>query len=202
MISFVRGRVASVSGEVLVLDVGAVGMALHCTAAALRAAHVGAHVEIPVTLVVREDSLTLYGFADSDERTMFDLVQTVSGFGPRVSLAVLSTLGAESLRAAIAREDLKVLTSVPGVGRKGAERLVIELRDKVGGLAAAASRPLPMDAGWQGQVREGLIGLGWSPRDADAAVAVVESDPQSAEAAAAADIATLLRAALRGLDRA
>jgi holliday junction DNA helicase RuvA len=201
MIAFVRGRVVGISGEVVVVDMGALGINVHCTDAVIRSSHVGAPIDIPATLIVREDSMTVFGFADSEERSLFDLLQTVSGVGPRVALAILSTLGADRLRSAIAAEDLAVLTSVSGVGKKGAERMVVELRDKVTAVPGVTPRSVAHD-GWQSQVRTGLLGLGWAPRDADAAIASVETDDVWADAVSSADVAVLLRAALRGLDRA
>jgi holliday junction DNA helicase RuvA len=201
MIAFVRGRIAGISGEVVIVDMGAVGVSVHCTEAVVRSSHIGSPIDIPATLIVREDSLTLFGFADAEERSLFDLLQTVSGIGPRVALAILSALGSDRLRSAIAAEDLAVLTSVSGVGKKGAERMVIELRDKVVAVPGTTSSAT-VAHGWQAQVRTGLLGLGWSPRDADAAIAAVEVDDTWAQAAASEDVAALLRAALRGLDRA
>jgi holliday junction DNA helicase RuvA len=205
MISFLRGRVHSVSGDVVVIDLGSVGMAAHCTAAVISMARVGMPIDIPATLVVREESLTLFGFADGDERALFDLLQTVSGFGPKVSLAMLSTLGSDRVRSAIAREDLAALTTVPGVGRKGAERLVIELRDRITAFGGSTTpTPTRSEAGWQAQVRAALVGLGWTPRDADAAVDRVEGDADDdvARARAEGSVSSLLRTALRSLDRA
>jgi holliday junction DNA helicase RuvA len=201
VIAFVRGRVAGISGEVVVVDMGSVGINVHCTDAVIRASHIGSPIDIPATLIVREDSLTLFGFADAEERSLFDLLQTVSGVGPKVALGILSTLGADRLRSAIAAEDLAVLTSVSGVGKKGAERMVVELRDKVSAVPGVAPRSMAQD-GWQSQVRTGLLGLGWSPRDADAAISAVETDDNWAEAVSSGDVAVLLRASLRGLDRA
>lgn len=202
MISFVRGRLVSVRGDVVVVDMGAIGIQAHVTSSVLTAFPTGSIVELPATLIVREDSLTLFGFADTDEREIFELLQTVSGVGPKVALAIISTLGTEGLRLAIAREDVAALTKVSGVGKKGAERLIIELRDKIGVVAMSSTAPTSASDGWQVQVRSALMGLGWTPRDADAAITSVELDAQSAGAAAMGDVATLLRAALRGLDRA
>lgn len=201
MISFLRGRLASVRGDVVVIDMGAIGVQAHVTASVLTSFVVGSVVDLPATLVVREDSLTLYGFASDDEREVFELLQTVSGVGPRVALSIISTLGTDALRVAIAREDLAALTKVSGVGKKGAERLIIELRDKIG-VVPSHTMAAPVTSGWQGQVRSALLGLGWAPRDADAAISTVENDSAYSSDVANADVAALLRAALRGLDRA
>lgn len=201
MISFLRGRLASVRGDVVIIDMGAVGVQAHVTASVLSSFVVGSIVDLPATLVVREESLTLYGFATDDEREVFELLQTVSGVGPKVALSIISTLGTDALRVAIAREDLAALTKVSGVGKKGAERLIIELRDKIG-IVSASATAAPITDGWQSQVRSALLGLGWAPRDADAAISKVEVDSAHAGDISSGDVAALLRAALRGLDRA
>lgn len=201
MISFLRGRLASVRGDVVIIDMGAVGVQAHVTASVLSSFVVGSIVDLPATLVVREESLTLYGFATDDEREVFELLQTVSGVGPKVALSIISTLGTDALRVAIAREDLAALTKVSGVGKKGAERLIIELRDKIG-IVSASATAAPVTDGWQSQVRSALLGLGWAPRDADAAISKVEVDSAHAGDISSGDVAALLRAALRGLDRA
>ena len=201
MISFLRGRLASVRGDVVIIDMGAVGVQAHVTASVLSSFVVGSIVDLPATLVVREESLTLYGFATDDEREVFELLQTVSGVGPKVALSIISTLGTDALRVAIAREDLASLTKVSGVGKKGAERLIIELRDKIG-IVSASATAAPITDGWQSQVRSALLGLGWAPRDADAAISKVEVDSAHAGDISCGDVAALLRAALRGLDRA
>jgi Holliday junction DNA helicase RuvA len=197
VISYVRGPVASVRGGVAVVDVGGLGYELHCTPATLGVLRVGQEATVPATLVVREDSLTLYGFADDDERTVFEILQTVSGVGPRVAQAMLGVLSPDELRRAVLAEDVTALMRVPGVGRKGAQRLVLELKDRLGapvGGAAVVAIPGPA---WQGQVHSALVGLGWSPREADDAVNAVAT-----EVAPDADVSTVLRAALRSLDRA
>ena len=201
MMSFLRGRLASVRGDVVIIDMGAVGVQAHVTASVLSSFVVGSIVDLPATLVVREESLTLYGFATDDEREVFELLQTVSGVGPKVALSIISTLGTDALRVAIAREDLAALTKVSGVGKKGAERLIIELRDKIG-IVSASATAAPVTDGWQSQVRSALLGLGWAPRDADAAISKVEVDSAHAGDISSGDVAALLRAALRGLDRA
>ncbi len=200
MISFVRGTVASVGATTAVVDVGGIGLELQCTPATLGDLRVGHAAALPATLVVREDSMTLYGFADSDERSVFELLQTVTGVGPRLAQSLLSVLSPDQLRAAVATEDLTALTRVPGVGRKGAQRLVLELKDRLGAPAGVVD--LAQSAGtagppWQGQVHAALVGLGWSPKEADAAVQAV-----AGEVSDDADVATVLRAALRTLDRA
>ncbi len=178
MIASVRGRVLVVGPDVAVVEVGGVGMAVHCTPATLAGLHPGAETRLATSLVVREDSLTLYGFADDDERGLFELLQTASGVGPRLAQAVLAVHPPDAVRRAIATGDTTALTRVPGIGRKGAERLVLELRDRIGavavldegGVTTVGTAPV-----WQDQVREALVGLGWSARDADGAVSAVAS---------------------------
>lgn len=191
MIAFVRGTVASLSLNAVVLDVGGVGYQILCTPGTIAGLRRGVEAELATSMVVREDSQTLYGFADTDERDMFELVQTASGVGPKVAQAMLAVLPPERLRTAIAGADHAALTTVPGIGRKGAERIILELKDRIGPAVAVSTSSAPA---WREQVRDALQGLGWSPRDADAAADAVAPDAE-----AGADVATLLRSALRSL---
>ena len=200
MIAMVRGRVLRRTADSLIVDIGPLGLHLICSAAALAGAHPGQAVELSTSMVVREDSMTLFGFADDDERALFDTLQAVSGVGPKSALAMVSTLGATGVRQAVLTEDIRALTTAPGVGRKTAERIVIDLRDRVGALPAVTGA-IPASSGWSAQVHAALVGLGWTTRDADAAVTAVASDPDAAAPIAGEDIAGLLRLALRGLDR-
>ncbi|WP_144707690.1 Holliday junction branch migration protein RuvA [Dermacoccus nishinomiyaensis] len=200
--------IASLTGEVLtarldsvVVEVGGVGLLVHTTPATAAAARPGASMRLATSLVVREDSLTLFGFADDDERALFEQVQTVSGVGPRLALAMLAVHPPQQLATAIAGGDVKALTKVPGIGKKGAERIVLELRDKVvpargDGGQAAPQAAVPATAG-DDQVAEALIGLGWSAKQAEDAVAKVAARPE----AEGANTPTLLRLALRELGR-
>lgn len=194
MIAFVRGRVAALTLNSAVVDVGGVGMQVMCAPNTLAALRIGQESQIATSMVVREDSLTIFGFADTDERDMFELVQTASGVGPKVAQAMLAVLSPDRLRSAIADSDLAVLTSVPGIGRKGAERIVLELKDRIGPVVT--SRRVPDS--WRGQVQQALLGLGWSARDADKAVDTVAA---GLPAGAKPDISSLLRDALRTLSR-
>ncbi|MGE3810198.1 MAG: Holliday junction branch migration protein RuvA [Candidatus Nanopelagicales bacterium] len=201
MIAFVRGPVVHAGATTAVLDVAGVGYELQCTPATAAGLRIGHETTLHATLVVREDSMTLFGFADADERAVFETLQTVTGVGPRLALALLSVHSPDALRRAVAAEDVTALTKVPGVGRKGAQRLVLELKDKLGlptgaGGAAAAAAPISGPA-WQPQVHSALVGLGWSAKEADAAVAAVAEQVEPD-----ADVATVLRLALRSLDRA
>ena len=200
MIAYVRGSVASVGAGSAVVDVGGIGLELQCAPGTLAELRVGHQTTLAATLVVREDSMTLYGFADEDERSAFEILQTVSGVGPRLAQSVLAALTPDALRRAVATDDLTALMRVSGVGRKGAQRLVLELKDRLGspvGDVVDLGSGSAAGPSWEGQVREALIGLGWSPREADAALAVVSQDVE-----ADADVATVLRLALRSLDRA
>jgi Holliday junction DNA helicase RuvA len=199
VIAFVRGRVAVLAPDQAVVEVGGVGLELICTPGTLAGLRLGQEATLATSLVVREDSLTLFGFADEDERAVFELLQTVSGVGPRLAQAALAVHRPDALRQAVARDDLVALTKVPGIGRKGAQRIVLELKDRLGPPqgAPSASAPAPDESGWQAQVRAGLLGLGWSSQDADAAVDAVAPLAQDGPA----DVPALLRAALRSLDR-
>ncbi len=200
MIASVRGAVLHLGLDRVVVEVGGVGMLLHTTPATASAQHLGRETTLATTLVVREDSLTLYGFGSDDERDIFEQVQTVSGVGPRLALAMLSVLAPDRLRAAVTGSDLATLTKVPGIGRKGAERIVLELRDKIGapsGAAGAApSAPAAGGPSWRDQVTEALTGLGYSGKQAEDAVSSV-----AASAPAAPEVSAMLRAALRELGR-
>jgi Holliday junction DNA helicase RuvA len=174
MIASVRGRVASVAGDGAVVEVGGVGLRVLCAPATLADLRVGQQVRLATSLVVREDSLTLYGFAADDARELFELLQTASGVGPRLAQAVLAVHSPDVVRMALAGGEIGVLTQVPGIGRKGAERLVLELRDKVGPVPLAGTTSgCAAAAAWRDQVRAGLVGLGWSAGQADQAVAAV-----------------------------
>ncbi|BCB89001.1 Holliday junction branch migration protein RuvA [Phytohabitans suffuscus] len=174
MIASVRGKVAAVSPDGAVIEVGGVGLAVHCAPGTLAGLRLGAEARLATSLVVREDSLTLYGFADDDEKQLFELLQTASGVGPRLAQAVLAVHPPETVRRAIATADTGTLTRVPGIGKKGAERLVLELRDRIGPVAVGTDETAGVLVGaWQEQVRQGLVGLGWTASQADQAVAAV-----------------------------
>jgi Holliday junction DNA helicase RuvA len=197
VIASVRGTVLRAGLDSVVVDVGGVGLLVHTTPRTAAGMRSGQSVTLATALVVREESLTLFGFADDDERSVFETVQTVSGFGPRLALAMLAVHSPDAVRAAISTGDLLALTKVPGIGRKGAERIVLELRDKIGvptGPATSADRPAT--AAWQGQVRDALVGLGWTPRQADDALEAVS--PQATEGTT---VSALLKAALQELGR-
>ncbi|MCP3801347.1 Holliday junction branch migration protein RuvA [Allokutzneria sp. A3M-2-11 16] len=197
MISSVRGTVLSVGLDHAVVEVGGVGLAVHTIPATLATLRRGEEAQLATTLVVREDSLTLYGFADADARMLFGLLQTVSGVGPRLALSALAVLEPDALCRALADGNVTTLTQVPGIGRKGAERLIIELRDKVGALTpATAVTATPAADQSRSQVTEALAGLGFTAKQADQAVESV-----FANGGADLDTPALLRRALATLGR-
>ena len=214
MIASVQGRVAAVSPDGAVVEVGGIGLAVHCTPGTIARLQVGESARLSTSLVVREDSLTLYGFADDDERQLFELLQTANGVGPRLAQAVLAIHPPREVRRAVAMGDLKALMQVPGIGKKGAERLVLELRDRLGSTTADTSLDGPAGAlpagaplitpvaGWRDQLSSALIGLGWSSREADSALTALEPVAQEqVDATGAVEVAILLRQALQILGR-
>jgi Holliday junction DNA helicase RuvA len=201
VIAFVSGQVAALAPDTAVIEVGGVGMAVQCAPNTLAALRIGLPAKLATSLVVREDSLTLYGFADDDERQIFEMLQTVSGVGPRLAQTMLAVHSPDALRVAVAVGDEKALTAVPGIGKKGAQRLLLELKDRLGepvGPGADRGIGSPVGTSWREQLHAALLGLGYATREADEALAAVS--PQ-AEAAAEPNIGALLRAALQTLNR-
>ena len=199
MIAFVHGTVADVHLGSVVLEVGGVGLELVCTPNTLATLRIGTAARLPTSMVVREESLTLFGFLDDDEKTVFELLQTASGVGPKLAQAMLAVHTPDELRRAVATEDVKTLTRVPGIGQKGAQRIILELRDRIGppvGASGRTSSAVVVDP-WRDQVQQGLVGLGWSAKEADKAIEAV-----SDQAGASPDVPALLRAALRTLSKA
>jgi holliday junction DNA helicase RuvA len=200
VIASLSGTVQAVRLDSAVLVVGGVGYLVHATPSTLSTLRVGSEASLSTTLVVREDSMTLYGFADDDERAVFESAQTVSGVGPRLALAMLAVHTPDGLRGAVAGGDVKALTRVPGIGQKGAQRLILELGGKLGAPSgvpgAAAARPAAGDHA--DQVVDALVGLGWSAKLAEEAIAVVLADT-GADQVGSGDVAVVLRAALKTL---
>jgi Holliday junction DNA helicase RuvA len=198
MIAFVRGEVAEVTLNSAVLEVGGVGLELMCTPNTLATLRTGQVATLPTSMVVREDSLTLFGFVDDDEKQVFELVQTASGVGPKLAQAMLAVLTPDAVRRAVAGDDVRTLTAVPGIGQKGAQRIILELKDRIGTpVSGAGVTRSPASEPWRDQVQQGLVGLGWSAKDADKAI-----DSVADQAGDRPDVAALLRAALRTLSRA
>lgn len=204
MIAFVTGTVTDLSLDSATLEVGGVGLELRCTPGTLAELRRGQRTTLPTSMVVREESLTLFGFLDDDEKSLFELLQTASGVGPRLAQAMLAVHTPDGLRQALANEDVKTLTTVPGIGQKGAQRIILELKDRVGTVSAAGASQGPAagaaaSTGWRSQVHSGLVGLGWSAKEAERAVDAVAPEAEDTDGK---DVAVLLRAALRTLSRA
>lgn len=194
MISSVSGEVIDIALDHAVVECAGVGYRVLATPPTLATLRRGDQVRLMTAMVIREDSMTLYGFTDPQARELFGVLQTVTGVGPRLAMATLAVLEPDHLRRALADSDVKALTTVPGIGKRVAERLVVELRDKVGAPAGSAEPAAAGSAGGVGgQVTEALIGLGFTEAAAQRAVAGVLADQPDA------DSQTALRAALAGL---
>ncbi|MEU1178300.1 Holliday junction branch migration protein RuvA [Streptomyces sp. NPDC005820] len=200
MIAFVSGPVAALAPDSAVVEVGGIGIAVQCTPNTLSGLRMGQHAKLATSLVVREDSLTLYGFVDDDERQVFVLLQTASGVGPRLAQAMLAVHTPDALRRAVATGDEKALIAVPGIGKRGAQKLLLELKDRLGEPVGAPAIGAPVTQGWRDQLHAALIGLGYSTREADEAVSAVA--PQAEAAEGTPQVGRLLKAALQTLNRA
>ncbi len=201
MIASVRGTVTAITLDHAVIEVGGVGLAIRTTPSTLAGLRRGEQARLSTTLVVREDSLTLFGFASDEAKELFELVQSVSGVGPKIALALIAVLEPDELRRALASGDYATLTRAPGIGRKGAERLVLELRDKVGIVSASGPSNGPVaPAAWRPKLSEALVGLGFTAKQADDAIAALASDTED-PAMANGDVGVLLRRALGLLGR-
>lgn len=228
MIASVKGRISAVSTDGAVIEIGGdsgIGLAVQCTSATLAQLSLGQIARLSTSLVVREDSLTLYGFADDAAKTFFELLQTASGVGPRLAQAALGVHSPQLLRRAILSEDIAALTAVPGIGKKGAQRLVLELRERMAAVVLAedattaaedakAAATIDQYANgakaeplWREQVREGLLTLGWSAKLAEDATAraaqqwhvrhsAASDDSPAASNDSSPDVAELLKAAI------
>ncbi len=198
MISFVRGPVAHIGLSSAVIDVNGIGMLVHATPKTLGVLRTGREATLTTSMIVREDSMTLYGFGSTGEREVFDVLLSVSGIGPRLALAVLAVHEPETIRVAVAGGDGKTFTKVPGIGPKVAGRIVLELAGKLipqgpGSAAGAIAAP----AAWKPQVIAAMTGLGWSEKDAAASIdRATAADPALLEGA---NVAAILRATLRWL---
>ncbi|MDQ3538757.1 MAG: Holliday junction branch migration protein RuvA [Actinomycetota bacterium] len=197
MIALLRGSVAASSLGLVVVDVGGVGYQVHVPPGASVPA-AGTPVTLHTHLAVREDALTLYGFLDAGERGLFAAMLSVTGVGPKLALAAIGTLGADGLRRAVITEDVSALTVIPGVGKKSAQRMVLELREKLattGGEWLPAASTVPgAPGGARSDVRQALAGLGYAPGEVAAALETLPDDD-------GAKPEQLLRAALRALGR-
>jgi Holliday junction DNA helicase RuvA len=201
MIAFVSGPVAALAPDSAVVEVGGIGIAVQCTPNTLSGLRMGQPAKLATSLVVREDSLTLYGFVDDDERGTFELLQTASGVGPRLAQAMLAVHTPDALRRAVAVGDEKALMAVPGIGKKGAQKLLLEFKDRLGApIGTGTGIVAPVSTGWRDQLHAALIGLGYATREADEAVSAVA--PQAEAAEGAPEVGRLLKAALQTLNRA
>lgn len=203
MIASVHGLVAAIGPDGAVVQVGGVGLAVSCAPATLARLRVGENARLATSLVVREDSLTLYGFADDDGRSLFELLQTANGVGPKLAQTILGVMPPREVRRAIATSDFATLVKVPGIGRKGAEKIVIELRDRIGAVdgSDASSEGLAgvtAIAPWKDQVLHALAGLGFSGKEATEAIEVITADGESPEHP---EVAVILRRAIQLLGR-
>lgn len=196
MISTLFGRIRSLQTDRAIIEVGGVGLLVNITVATSARLSVGNDAQFFTSLVVREDSLTLYGFLDDSSRALFDLVQTVSGIGPKVALAILGVMTPEDLGSAIAREDVKAIEQVPGIGHKGAQRLILELKGKISHRTVGPT--IGHVPAWREQLTSALTSLGFSAKESDTAVAHLLVTIQSEnEDPSSIDIGELLKRALQ-----
>lgn len=195
MIASLRGRLADLLADGAVIDVGGVGYRVFLTPKALAALPRGGEVLVHTVTYVREDTLALYGFLSADERHVFEQLLTASGVGPKLALALLSVHSPDALRRAVSAGDADALTLVPGVGRKGAARLILELKGKFGDGGGLELPSDPTQRPAYAEVREALAALGYAPMEVKSAL---ESLPDDAGALPTQE---LLRLALRGLAR-
>lgn len=196
MISLLSGTVRSVTSDRLIIEVGGFGLSVLVNPQTSAQATLGSQIQLFTSLVVREDSLTLFGFINDESRTLFELVQTVSGIGPKVALSILGSLTPEDLGRAIAQEDVGSIEKVPGIGRKGAQRLILELKGKLSDLSSGQSYSTHQPA-WREQLTSALVSLGFSPKESDAAISKVVSDLQANEVdASTLDLSELLKLTL------
>jgi Holliday junction DNA helicase RuvA len=203
MIASVHGLVAALGPDAAVIEVGGVGLMVSCSPGTLARLRAGEPARLATSLVVREDSLTLYGFADDDERTLFELLQTANGVGPKLAQTILAVHAPREVRRAVATNDLPTLMAVPGIGRKGAERLVLELRDRIGSFDTNSSGPsgvagVTPTAPWRDQLKHALARLGFTGKEAADAIETVSAD---VEPGSAPDLSGLLRRTIQLLGR-
>jgi Holliday junction DNA helicase RuvA len=197
MISLVNGVVRSIGSEKIVVEVGGVGLAVSVTSQTGSQLNLGAPVQLFTSLIVREDALTLFGFLDEESRSTFELVQTVTGIGPKVALAIMGSHSPQTLAAAIAQEDIAAIEKVPGIGRKGAQRLILELKGKITdfGNAPRSSHHQPV---WREQLTSALVSLGFSAKDSDAAInSVVAEYAENGVEPTELELSELLKQALQ-----
>jgi len=201
MISSLSGRVLHLSPERAVIDVSGVGLSVVITAATSARLSIGNDAQLFTTLVVREDSLTLFGFLDEQSRILFELVQTVSGIGPKVAMAILAVMTPDDLSSAIAQENVAAIERVPGIGRKGAQRMILELKGKLTDFSVGGA-PLTHVAPWREQLTSALMSLGYQAKEADAGVASLVAHLQDeGKDPASMQMSELLKGALQSGQR-
>ncbi|MHA7274505.1 MULTISPECIES: Holliday junction branch migration protein RuvA [unclassified Arthrobacter] len=194
MISSLRGTVSHVGLNSAVLDVNGFGMQILATPQTLATLRTGQEAQVFTAMIVREDSMTLFGFEEADQREVFETLLGVSGVGPRLALAVLAVHAPEAIRVAASSGDDKAFSKVPGIGPKGARRIVLELADKLVPLGTAGAPP---KNAWQGQVLTAMMGLGWSEKDATTAIDAATAE--APEVAASGNVGDILKLTLRRL---
>ena len=196
MISLLSGTVRSIQSDRLVVEVGGFGLSVLVTPGTTSQITLGSQLQLFTSLVVREESLTLYGFVHEEARSLFELLQTVSGIGPKVALSILGALTPEDLGRAIAQEDVAAIEKVPGIGRKGAQRLILELKGKLGDLSHSQTYKGHQPA-WREQLSSALVSLGFSPKESDAAISNVVGTLQTDGVdASSMDLSELLKLTL------
>jgi Holliday junction DNA helicase RuvA len=196
MISLLSGVVRSISTDKAIVEVAGVGYSLSITSQTSNSLSIGAPVTLFTTLVVREDSLTLFGFADDEARVLFELLQTVSGIGPKVALSILNSLTPDQLARSVATEDISAIEKVPGIGRKGAQRLILELKGKI--AAGSGHQKITHQPAWREQLTSALVSLGFSAKDSDLAISTVIGNlAEEGIDASSVDISELLKLALQ-----
>jgi len=177
MIATLTGEIKAISLDRAIVEVGGVGLSVNITQSVANHLNLGTTVTFHTSLVVREESLTLYGFLTAESKQLFEQVQTVSGIGPKVALSILGSLTPEDLASAITTENIAAIERVPGIGRKGAQRLILELKGKLSDLSdggqVASHQPI-----WREQLTSALISLGFAPKDSDRAITTVVTELQ------------------------
>jgi len=195
MISSLFGRVRSLSLDRVVIEVGGVGLSVAITPVTSSRLTIGSDAQLFTSLIVREDSLTLYGFFDEESRELFELVQTVSGIGPRVAMSILAVMTPDDLGSAVAQENVAAIERVPGIGRKGAQRMILELKGKISHSPISTIGHLPV---WRDQLSSALISLGFSPKDSDLTISsLVLALQEREEDPSTMDMSELLKRALQ-----
>jgi len=196
MISLVNGIVRSVSSDRVIVEVGGVGLSISVTNKTSLQLNLGVSAQFFTSLVVREDSLTLFGFLDDGERALFELVQTVSGIGPKVALSIVSALSPSQLAIAISQENISAIEKVPGIGRKGAQRLILELKGKLTDFGTG-SKSVSHQPIWREQLTSALVSLGFTAKDSDVAISqVIANLAQDGVDAQTLELSDLLKRAL------